>query len=165
MKAGTPGVYLKFQNETTSPLNLTILNFEPSWGIEKVFPLEMDYYTVDPGSSVDQELELYLPDNWDPKSTDPVDCFKAFITAQATSFRSLVLPKLSVDGTATKGGSESTNSDLDMLLDELDVPDGPGRHVRLVRRLRGSWVTAEIEVCTIPAGSCTTHDENDSTDE
>jgi hypothetical protein len=168
MEAGTPHVYLQFKNKSSVPLNLTIFCFQPSWGIEKFYPREMDYDTVEVGGCVDEELDLYVPESWNPEWTDPVDCFKAFITAQATSFQSLVLPKLGDDCTAPKGDSTHANSDLEMLLDELDEVDkldksdeldtanAHGRHVRPVKSSRGGWVTAEIEVCVY---------NNDSADE
>ncbi|KAF8541804.1 caspase domain-containing protein [Trichophaea hybrida] len=162
LNAGTL-VNLRFENKSKMPLYLTIFDFGPSWHIEKIYPVDADYRMVDVGSSVspDGEFEMFLPDNWDPKSPDPIDCFKAFITTHPSSFHPLELPRLSPDGNAPKGASSYTGFELQGLLKDLtpntlkqleeDASNTIGRHVQVSNSCRGTgWVTAEIEVCTKP---------------
>jgi len=185
VKDGTT-VSLKFQNCSLMTLYLAIFNFG-LWGIEKIFPPDMDYFTVDPGCCVgpDDEYMLYLSSNWDTRWPNPTNCFKALITTQTTSFRSLELPKLVDDVTAP--GCNSTSADfeheLEKLWDEweadtmealgaLDTLNADSRQIMVAPSSRGKgWATAEIEICTTPQGrdeQCTIsqgRDEEDSGEE
>jgi hypothetical protein len=157
-KDGTT-VTLRFTNSTKMALNLTIFDFQPLWGIEKLFPVEMEYDTVDPGDCITCRLQLYIPDGWDSRSSKHIDCFKAFITVQPTAFSSLELPALNTDGTALKGGFMRGVSDLQKLFDILGVGN---RNGRIVGATQEDWMTAEIEVCTIPDEADTALDVGDT---
>jgi hypothetical protein len=81
---------------------------------------------------------------------DPVDCFKAFITSQTTSFNTLELPELVAGDTPAEYVSTRGNYWLEQLLGGSSVPN---RHVRFVPVRQDWWVTAEIKVCTISQGT------------
>jgi len=137
---------LRFTNSTEMALNLTIFDFQPRWGIKKLFPAKMEYDTVDPGDCITCKVELYQPENWDPKSPDHVDYLKAFITVRPMPFSCLELPPLNTIYTASRNGLMNDSSDLEKLLNILGVGN---RHARLVGAGRGDWMTAEIEIWTI----------------
>jgi hypothetical protein len=111
----------------------------------------MDCSLVEAKESLSTDsIELYLPDDWDPMLPDPVDCFKAFITNQTTSFNTLELPELVAGGTPAEYVSTRGNYGLEQLLGGSSVLS---RHVRLVPVREDWWVTAEIKVCTISQGT------------
>ncbi|KAF8454698.1 caspase domain-containing protein [Kalaharituber pfeilii] len=132
-------ITLRFTNNCGMPLNITIFDFMPSWGIVKLFPDDMDYETVTDGESrLESRYEF-------------VDCFKIFITKEPTSFTSLELPELGPHIARWGSGFTRGENDLEILLAELGVSD---RHSRLVRSSKkgGEWATAEVEVHIVPRG-------------
>jgi hypothetical protein len=83
-------LFLRVRNISPRPLNVTVLDLRPSWGVKQVFPAYQDYESFEPGQEQLLPLRANLPAGYDQGT----DVLKAFATFEATNFRWLELPPL-----------------------------------------------------------------------
>jgi hypothetical protein len=131
-------VTLKITNLSTSALNITVLDLEPSWEITQILPegRGADFEVLDPGKYI--KLPLYMTTEFE----DNVDIIKVIATVEPTSFRWLELPSL---GEQQRNTSERnpTNS-----LEELCAALTEERKAFPRARSFGEWTTTQVMIRT-----------------
>lgn len=93
LKSGD-SVYVRLKNISSQPLNIAILDFEPTWEISQI-PIQGDrgaFYSLQPGEETLTRLRFELPDGKNYRSAQ--ETLKLFFTCGNTNFRSLTLPPL-----------------------------------------------------------------------
>jgi hypothetical protein len=83
--------FLRIRNEYSSPLNITVLNLQPDWGISQIYPIRSaSFEPFDPQREVVLPLHVTLPNGYEQGR----DIIKVFATIDATDFHALELPVL-----------------------------------------------------------------------
>ena len=82
-------VALRISNNSSQVLNVTVLDFQPDWGITQTYPCASDSYfmPIDPGKFEIIPLKVSLPDGY----KEGRDVIKVFATVGPTNFRWLEL--------------------------------------------------------------------------
>lgn len=144
-------VILRIANLSSTTINISILDLEPSWGITQVYPSTdgTDFETLDGGQYLDLPLQMTIPEslNLGPNETGIVDIIKVFATVEPTSFLWLELPDLHQNQERHKQFSQPLNP-----LEELEAAitlQFPWRQVSRARYKATRWATEQIMVCTI----------------
>ncbi|KAL8366065.1 hypothetical protein RB595_004715 [Gaeumannomyces hyphopodioides] len=96
-------------------LHFAVLDLQPLYGIEQVYPVGADMQLVDSGQTIEFSLEMTVPDNFD--GNDCVDTFKLIATPTPTSLAALELHDL-CDAESKRRGSDPLNP-LQEMLDTL----------------------------------------------
>lgn len=144
-RPGTPTVkvgewlFLRVKNVSPRPLNLTILNLRPSWGVKQVFPAYQDYEPFEPGQEHLLPLRASLPDGYDSGT----DVLKVFATFEATSFRWLELPPLDAPPAQTSVKRSPANALEEML--SMYAAGKLTRDTELAYSVM-DWTTAAVEL-------------------
>jgi hypothetical protein len=123
---------------------LTIIDFQPLWGISQLYPQNSDFETVSVGDERIVGFAMTIPEKLSPMTTVK-DVLKAFVTIQATSFRSLEQPDIEPDASRGVAGNRG-NDALEQLLSTLEIPH---RGATPPKRPIGAWATSEITIHTI----------------
>jgi hypothetical protein len=83
--------FLRIRNEYSAPLNITVLNLQPDWGISQIYPIRSaSFEPFDSHREVVLPLHVELPNGYQYGR----DIIKIFATLDATDFHSLELPVL-----------------------------------------------------------------------
>jgi hypothetical protein len=145
---GGPGVptvkvgewlFLRVKNVSPRPLNVTILDLRPSWGVKQVFPAYQDYEPFESGQEHLLPLRADLPTGYDGGT----DVLKAFATFEATSFRWLELPPLDAPPAPTLAKRSPANALEEML--SMYAAGKVTRDTELDYAV-AEWSTAAVEV-------------------
>ena len=122
-----------FENNTASPLYLTVFNFTSQWGIIRVYPEEGEYEEVDWGHRRDITIEPEFPPQF---SSAPyvTETLKAFVPTAPTSFRSLEIPEIDSPFRELELSTQSVSScevePEEQLRHDLSTFDSPQRRTR-----------------------------------
>ena len=82
---------LRITNRSSKPVNVTVLDLQPAWGIAQAYPPDSDYEELDPGREpLVIPLKASLPEGYE----SGVDTLKVLAAVKPTSFRQLTLPRL-----------------------------------------------------------------------
>jgi hypothetical protein len=85
-------VFLRIRNEASGPLNVTVLDFQPDWGVSQIFPKGEGnlFVQIRPDQEELLPLQASLPQGYE----DGLDVLKVFGTLGTANFARLVLPAL-----------------------------------------------------------------------
>ena len=86
--------YLKVKNVSSQPLNVSVLDFEPTWAISQI-PIQGDrgaFYSLQPGEETQTRLRFSIPSGQNYKQTE--ETLKLFATRGNANFQWLILPSL-----------------------------------------------------------------------
>jgi hypothetical protein len=140
-----------FENNWTRSLNLTILDFQPLWGITQIYPQWMEAEDVLPGRSVEIPLEMSVPEGL--TSTVAVDTLKAFVTFDRTVFKPLEREDIDMKTENVHAAAPRTDPrNGDVSLQELLDHFAPNQRNARVTSSPRPWETLEIYVhfCDLP---------------
>jgi hypothetical protein len=142
VKAGE-WVFLRVKNDSPRPLNITILDLRPSWGIKQVFPALQDYEPFEPGQEQLLPLRADLPAGHDSGT----DVLKVFATRDATSFRWLELPSLDAPSVQAPTTRSPANA-LEQMLAMYATGRATTRDTELACEFT-DWSTAAVELTVV----------------
>lgn len=141
--------FLRVQNKSSQVLNMTVLDLQPDWGIEQIFPSgAAAFEPLDPEQEIVLPLKTSLPEQYESGT----DVIKVLATVGATDFRALALPSLDQPprpipkGPVLRGGAPRAASPLDDLLAAITSDQPAKRHVAAGTNPTREWVTAQVEL-------------------
>lgn len=147
---------LRIKNLSSSPLNVVVLDLEPTWQISQL-PLQriaQKFYPLNPQQEIRTKLQLGLPDN--ANYDKGLEVIKVFAMFSQADFRWLELPRLDKEiPTAAerglespKGGDQPTNA-----LEELFAAIGadvdrppPTERAQVIFDPGEEWATKQIQI-------------------
>lgn len=131
------------RNTSTQPLNITVLDMQPDWGVTKLYPPDSDSELLDPKSTLEVPLEFELP----PTYKEGRETIKVFATVGNTSFDWLQLPALDQPPPATRA-TRSAGNPLEKLMADFaaDAPPTSLKRASLVSVALAKWTTAQADV-------------------
>lgn len=140
---------LRVKNLSNEPVNLTVLDLQPDWGISQIYPPPpetgeaKDNDLLEPG----EEKALLIPIRADLPAgyQQGVDTIKAIASVESTSFQWLKLPALDQpDG--TRSFKRGPANPLEQLMESFTAGEMTRQVVNLNAPKAKSWGTAEVEV-------------------
>lgn len=136
---------LRVTNFSSTPVNVTVMDLQPDWGISQVHPSpgERDYELLEPGEERALLLPLgaWLPDDYQ----EGTDTLKVFATVEGTSFHWLEMPALDQPPAARRGIQRGGDA-LEQLITAFAAPKLTRQMVNLSAPKGRSWTTTQIEV-------------------
>lgn len=144
-------VYLQLKNVSVEPLNVAVLDLEPTWEISQIpiQGLDAPFFQLVPNQSIDIRLRFKMPN--DKGYIQAKDTLKLFATRGPADFRWLKLPSLDreIEKKAARGTRSISNS-FGKLLEAIgeDVDGSP----QLTRAAiyepdpNAEWVTKQIQI-------------------
>ena len=133
--------FIRVRNDSSQPLNITILNLQADWGISQVYPPESgNYITFDPGQEEILPLHANLPKGYE----EAQDILKVFATVGATDFHWLELPPL--DQPILSPIGKKPGNPLEELLAAVGASQPSIKNVRIVYSPAEEWITEQIMV-------------------
>lgn len=144
-------VFLRIRNDASRPLNVTVLDLQPDWGISQVFPAgQGDWFVqLEPGREQLLSLRASLPAGY----VEGLDGLKVFATIGAANFGRLELP--AIDQPATRGAASRTSATrgqpnpLEDLMDAISGPKPPAGASRTFTSAAypsAGWTSSLVEV-------------------
>ncbi len=147
--AGDP-VTLRIRNNAAYPLNIAVLDLEPTWEISQIPLLGMAaaFHTLLSGDTLDQKLTLSLPD--DEHYLEAEETLKLFATKGAADYRWLTRPPLD-NLSSTKGNVMRSSNPFSQLLEAIgddETTDGATRTraARVPPNPDAEWTTKQIHL-------------------
>ncbi|KAI5781915.1 caspase domain-containing protein [Geopyxis carbonaria] len=142
---------LLFENLHTEPLNLTILNFSPLWGIYQMFPERSAFETIDAGRSQEVPVIIEAPPELESSSSH-TEFLKAFITVECTQLGNILLEDIDISGGNNWNAGRGDGDSLDELLSQLGLPTL--RRLKLKSSTRNvPWATEDLTLNIFPKDS------------
>lgn len=136
--------FIRIRNDSSQPLNITILNLQADWAITQVYPSESgNFITFDPGQEETLPLYANLPDGYE----EAQDILKVFATFGATDFHWLELPSL--DQPIFYPVGKTTENPLEELLAAVAASHPPAKNLTPVRSPASEWITEQIVVSIV----------------
>lgn len=133
--------FLRIRNDYSSPLNITVLNLQPDWGISQIYPIRSaSFESFDPQREVVLPLHVKLPDGYQQGR----DIIKVFATVEATDFHSLELPVLNQPHTSS-GTRSLPRNPLEQFLSQFPTTNGK-RTVSIPVCAVVDWCTHQVEI-------------------
>jgi hypothetical protein len=142
--------FLRIRNDAQQPLNVTVLDLQPDWGITQVYPGgEGDWFVqLEPGSEQVLSLQASLPQSFN----DGLDTLKVFATVGAANFGRLALG--AIDAPAARGmaaqasATRGQRNALEELLDAVagERPRAAARTFTAGNYPSAAWVSSLVEV-------------------
>jgi hypothetical protein len=137
--------FLRIRNESSQVLNITVLDLQPDWGVQQVYPMgPADYFLpLDPGQEQILPLQASLPAH----EREGTDTIKVFATTRTTNFRWLELPALDrpLERSAAVRRGVPANP-LEQLLAAVTADRPPTRNLVPAAYPSREWVTSQVEV-------------------
>lgn len=138
-------LFLRIENQHKDPLNISVLDLQPDWGITQVYPARgAAYELLDPSGHLVLPLRAHLPDDY----TTAIDVVKVFATIDTTDSRWLTL--LPLDNPArgwVERGLIPPRNELENLFFALMEDDGPKtRTVSIPPTANSEWTTMQVEI-------------------
>ena len=155
-------VYLRLQNNFSQPLNVAILDLEPTWEISqlRINNMEAPFFQLDSGQNiVDLELTFELPEREGYEQA--TETLKVFATKGVANFRWLILPSLDEEPEARgnpnleleQAKTRSVDQTINPLNDLMSVIGADKEEPPLVTRKikvkpdpNADWATKEIRI-------------------
>ncbi len=140
-------LYLRVYNASGFKLNVAVLDLQPGWSIEKVYPPPGGgpFETIEPGNASDIFILLGLP----RKFERPVDLFKVLAATDPLDVQSLELQELGQPHRTFRGRAAQHPSSLQGLLDAMAVEAPVTRHGSTAIQ-EDSWTVEAVEVTLHP---------------
>ena len=143
--------FLRIRNDAKKPLNVTVLDLQPDWGISQVFPAgQGDWFVqLEPGREQLLSLRASLPAGY----VEGLDALKVFATVGAANFRRLELS--AIDLPATRGSASRTSATrgqpnpLEDLMDAISSAQPPACATRTFTSAAypgAGWTSSLVEV-------------------
>lgn len=133
--------FLRIRNEYSAPLNITVLNLQPDWGISQIYPIRSaNFEPFDPQREVVLPLHLKLPAGYQQGR----DIIKVFATLEATDFHSLELPVLD-QPTPISGTRSLPRNPLERFLSQFPSINGQ-RTASIPVCVAVDWCTHQVEI-------------------
>ncbi|GAA6618389.1 caspase family protein [Scytonema sp. NUACC26] len=134
-------VFIRLRNDSSQPLNVTILNLKPDFGISQVYPSRSgNFITFDPGQEEILPLHASLPNGYE----DAQDILKVFATVSATDFHWLELPPL--DRPILFSTGKSPENPLEELLAAVAASQPPTKNLEPARYPASEWIAEQVVV-------------------
>lgn len=136
-------LFLTVENKSSQPLNVSVLDLQPDWGVSKLFPRDTAFELLDPKTERRLPgLIFELPDGY----KEGLDTIKVFATVGNTSFDWLTLPAL--DKPQTRGNTRSPLGGLEELMAEFtsDAPPESRTRARFDDAEVSTWTTAQTDI-------------------
>ena len=134
--------FLRIRNESSQPLNITVLAIQPDWSIQKCYPSGAAFEILEAGRSTRPwRFKTSLPDGY----KEGADFLKVFATLDATSFDWLTLPALDKPIQGRNPGKATTP--LEKLLAAFASEEGPSKkNVNSAAYASEEWITEQVEL-------------------
>lgn len=144
-------VYLRLKNIFAQPLNVAVLDLEPTWEISQIpiQGLDAPFFQLVPDQAIDLKLRIKAPDS--KGYTQTKDILKLFATRGPADFRWLKLPSLDqeIESKASRA-TRSINTPFGKLLEavgeDIDVPPQLTRAAIYEPDPDAEWVTKQIQI-------------------
>lgn len=135
---------LRVHNTSSQPLNISVLDLQPDWGVTKLYPPDADSELLDPKGSLELPLEFGLPESY----KEGRETIKVFATIGNTSFDWLQLPALDQPPPAATRATRSAGNPLEKLMADFaaDAPSSNVTRASLVSVALAKWTTAQTDV-------------------
>lgn len=132
--------FIRIRNDSSQPLNVTVLNLRPNWRISQVYPSGSgNFMTIDPGKEDMLELKASLQNGYE----EGEDIIKVFATTGATDFHWLELPSLDKPILAPVGKKPETA--LEELLATV-AAEQPPKDLEPAKYPASEWITEQIVI-------------------
>jgi hypothetical protein len=136
-------VWLRITNLSKIPVNITVMDLQPDWGISRLYPPPewgMDYELLESGQDIPISITTSLPEDYQ----DGTDTLKVFAVVDGASYDGLIMDSLDKPPSEPK----STRFALDELGQFLQAFASPRlkRHAIVSAPKGGSWTTTSIEL-------------------
>jgi Caspase domain len=134
-------VFIRLRNDSSQPLNVTVLNLKPDLGISQVYPSGSgNFITFDSGQEEILPLHASLPNGYE----EAQDILKVFATVGATDFHWLELPPL--DKPILSPVGKSPENPLEELLAAVAASQPPTKDLIPVRYPASEWIAEQVIV-------------------
>jgi hypothetical protein len=140
-------IFLRITNKWAKPVNLTVLDLQPDWGISQVYPPpggedERDYELLEPGekNALLIPVQTSLPEGYQ----NGTDIIKAIAAEDGMSFRWLELPAL--DQPVTRAITKGPSNPLEALMAAFGSEELTRAVIPLTTAKAKSWGTTEVEI-------------------
>lgn len=133
-------------NDPSRILNICVLNLQPEWGIEQIYPAgSAHFHPLDPGEKVDLPLRTSVPSG----AEEGVDVLKVFATRDAPTFGWLTLAPLDQPPVSkgTRGAGMTPLEQFFAAVAEDGIPD-PTRSVTVYSNPSTGWTVEQVEIRT-----------------
>lgn len=141
-------VTLRIKNNAAYPLNIAVLDLEPTWEISQLplLGMEQAFHTLLSGDTLEQKMTMSLPD--DDHYLEAEETLKLFATKGAADYRWLTLPPLD-HPSSTKGNLMRSSNPFSQLLEAIgDDQSNDGairtRATRILSSPAAEWTTKQI---------------------
>ncbi|MCU0566085.1 MAG: caspase family protein [Oculatellaceae cyanobacterium Prado106] len=134
-------IFLSIRNDSTSTLNIAVLNFAANWSVTQIYPAKPteQFSTLEPGKDVKIPIQP-TPDEIGEAIENTV---KVFATKGQANFRWLELPSL--DQPLVSRVTRSS-SPLDMLLSAIGSERPPTRSLQVAASPSREWTTQQVSL-------------------
>jgi len=124
---------LEVENGSSQALNVVVIDLQPDWGVEQIFPKKRDgeFWTLDPKQKQTVRIFGYLPEGCQESN----DIIKVVATVGIPSFLWMELPPLHRPTRTTRGGSSISG-------DGTTAPS----HLAFNEFASREWTTTQLEV-------------------
>lgn len=123
---------LHVQNKSNEVLNVSVLDLQPDWAINQIYPRGGAFEALDPGQKFNLPVRVRLPQGY-KKGTDVL---KVFATIDPTSFRWLELPAFVSD----------KRKAIDQLLAAVASEKSMVRQVEVLASPESEWTVRQVEI-------------------
>lgn len=133
-------VFMRVRNKYSAPLNITVFDLQPDWGISQIYPEGADAFElIDAGKDLELPINFFLPDGYESGT----DIIKVFATVEPTSFRWLELPSLDQPESADnlRGSTQ-----LEELLYALSPVESFTRQAKIPTSASALWAAHQFEI-------------------
>ncbi len=135
--------FLRIKNNYPKPLNITVLNLQPDWGIKQVYPSGAGLFEhFDPGQEILIPLQAALPEGYRTGR----DILKVFATTGACNFRWLELPPLDEPPRRGEVTRREPAAMLEQLLAAVAVNRPQTRTLNAAAFNSTEWFTLQVEI-------------------
>ncbi|KAJ5481350.1 hypothetical protein N7475_000162 [Penicillium sp. IBT 31633x] len=132
---------LRFTNRATFPLNFTLFNLTPLFGVDRIFPEYGEFETLDPGQQFSLPVHTIIPPElreYSRAGLPIIDTLKAIVTVETASLGSLILDDIHhAEERSYRGGAHGN-------LERLRKHGY--RNVSIASRLRNQWQTVDLRL-------------------
>jgi hypothetical protein len=134
-------VFARIRNDSSQPLNVTVLALQPNWSITQIYPYGGgNFITFDPGQEELLPLQAQLP----PGYQKGEDIIKVFATVGATDFHWLELPPL--DKPISLETDKTPENPLEELLAAVAAEQPPTKNLEPANYPASEWITEQAIV-------------------
>ncbi len=136
-------IFLRVRNDSSSNLNVAVLDLEANWAISQIHPPDpaAKFVTIESGKEEVVPFRLSLPEGY----TESVDIAKVFATVGEANFRWLELPPLDKP-LSPKGFVTRSGNPLENLLAMVDDEAPKNRALNPARYPSREWTTKQVKV-------------------